>query len=111
MTLRRSLPFGQEIDLDIGDMLAASQEIVSHQAVEIERRGRAGVDLVINDLRFLADRQGNLAGGLDCLFQREAFGHIENDLELVFVVERQHLHLHPVDSQQTHRPARGGHLT
>ena len=37
---------GQEVDLDVGDIGAAAQEVVADEAVEIERGGGAGVDLV-----------------------------------------------------------------
>jgi hypothetical protein len=43
--------FGREVDLHVGDVGAAAHEVVPHQAVEVERRRRAGVDLRALDLR------------------------------------------------------------
>ena len=44
-----ALSFADEVHLDVGDVRAASQEGVAHEAVEIKRRSCAGVDLVIAD--------------------------------------------------------------
>jgi hypothetical protein len=52
--------------------------------------------------RFDADGGGDFARTLRGVFQRAAFGHVEDDLEFALVVERQHLDLHPADSHQRH---------
>ena len=74
-----------------------------HESVEVERRGDAGVDLVVGHFRFDADGGGDFARGLRGAFERAALGHVEDDLELALVVERQHLHLHPAERDQRHR--------
>ena len=43
------------------------------------------------------------------LFERAAFGHVEDDLEFALVVERQHLDLHPADAHQRHRAEQQRH--
>ena len=48
-----------EVDLDIRDIRATAREVVAHQAVEIEGRGRAGIDLVVADLGLAADGGGH----------------------------------------------------
>ncbi len=96
-------PLRDEVHLDVRDVRAAAQEVVAHEAVEIERRGDAGVDLVIGDLRFRADGGGDLARGLRGAFERAALGHVQDDLELALVVEGQHFHLHPAERDGRHR--------
>ena len=81
-----------------------AHEVMPHEPVEIERRSDAGIDLIVGDLRFGAHGGGDFARGLRGAFERAAFGHVEDDLELALVVERQHLHLHPADADQ--RPSR-----
>ena len=94
---------GHEVDLQIRDMGAAAHEVMAHQAVEVERGGDAGVNLVIGHLRLDADGGGNFAGGLGGAFEGAAFGHVEDDLELALVVEGQHLHLDPAEADGGHR--------
>ena len=103
VALRLAFAFGHEIDLDVGHVRAAPHEVMAHQAVEIERRRHARVNLIIRHFRFGAHGGGNFARGLRGAFERAAFRHVENDLELALVVERQHFHLHPADADQRHR--------
>ncbi len=80
-----------EVDLDVADVAAAAQVILPDQAVEIDRRCGAGVDLVVGDFRYRFDRTckpveqfgGHLDGG--------SFRHVHDDLELRLVIEGQHL--------------------
>ena len=102
MALGFALALGNEVDLQVGDVGAAAHEVVAHQAVEVEGGGDAGVNLVIRHLRLDAHGGGDFAGGLGGAFQRAAFGHVEDDLELALVVERQHLHLHPAEADRCH---------
>ena len=102
VALPLALVFGHQVNLQVGDVRAAAHEIVAHQAVEVKRGGDAGVNLVIRHLRLDAHGGGNLAGGLGRALQRAAFGHVEDDLELALVVERQHLHLHPAQADGGH---------
>ena len=64
--------------------------------------GDARVNLIVRHLRFDADGGGDFARALRGVFQRAAFGHVEDDLKLALVVERQHLDLHPADAHQRH---------
>jgi len=83
-----------EVHLDVGDVRAAPQVVMAHETVEIERRRRARVHLVIAHFGFRADRGRHLAGDPRRLLERGAFGGIDDDLEFRLVVEREHLHLH-----------------
>ena len=88
--------------MQVCDVRAAAHEVVAHQAVEIERRGDAGIDLVIGHLGLDAHDGSDFAGGLGGEFERAAFGHVQDDLKLALVVERQHLHLHPAEADGCH---------
>ena len=103
MALRLALIFGNEVDLQIRHVRPPPHEVVTHQPIEIERRGDARVNLVIRHFRFGADGGGNFTRGLRGAFERTAFGHIQDDLKFALVVERQHLHFHPADIDQRHR--------
>ena len=71
---------------------------MADQAVEVEGGGHAGIDLVICHLRLGAHGGGDFARRLGGEFERAAFGHIQDDLELALVVEGQHFHLHPAQA-------------
>ena len=90
-----ALVLADEVDLDVGDVGTAAHEVVAHEAVEVVGRGDTGVDLVIGHFGFGADRGGHFAGDGGGLFQRRAFRHVQDDLELALVVKGQHLHLYP----------------
>jgi hypothetical protein len=87
--------------LDIGDVRSATQEVVPDETVEIERRGHAGVDLIVEDLWLGPQRGGHFARHPRGLLKRRALGEVEDDLELRLVVERQHLDLHRADADQS----------
>ena len=76
---------------------------MAHQAVEVVGRGDAGVGLEVHDLGLLLDDGGQLAGDARRFFERRAFGHVDDDLELALVVERQHLHLDEADADESDR--------
>jgi hypothetical protein len=99
----RALVDLQQLHLDVALPRLLAQIVVAHEAVEVERRGGAGVNLVVAHLGFGADGEGHLAGNAGGLLERGALGHIEDHLELRFVVEGQHLHLHGADADQPHR--------
>ena len=63
VALRAAFAFGKEIHLDVGDVRALAQEVMAHEAVEIIRRGDAGVDLVVGHFRLGAHGGGDLARG------------------------------------------------
>ena len=102
VALRLAFVLRYQIDLDISDIRAVPHEVVAHETVEIERRGDPGIYLVIGHLRFGADGRRNFACCFRGAFERAAFRHVQNDLKLALVVERQHFHLHPADADQRH---------
>ena len=103
VALRLALLFADEVDLNVRDVRSAPQEVVAHEAVEIERRRGAHVNLVVRDFGFRSHSGGDFPRDLGGALQRAALGHVKNDLELRLVVERQHLHLHPAQADRRHR--------
>ena len=103
MALRFPVVLGDKIDLQVGHVRSAPHEIVADESVEIKGRRRSRVDLVVRDLRLLAHSGCDFACGLRGAFERTAFRHVQDDLEFAFVVEGQHLHLHPADGHRAHR--------
>ncbi len=66
---------------------------MTDQAVEVERRCGADIDLVIGGRRVLADHLGHLEGDAAGLLEGRSLGHVDDHLELALVVEGQHLDL------------------
>jgi hypothetical protein len=81
---------------------------VADEAVEVEGRGGAGVDLVVAHLGLRADGGGHLEGDAGGLLQRGALGRVEDDLELRLVVEGQHLDLDAPRSTSEIAPSNSG---
>ena len=98
VALRLALALGHKVDLQVRNVSATTHEIVSHQAVEVERRGDTRINLIVRHFRLDPNSGSDLAGSLGCLLQRTAFGHVKNNLKLALVVERQHLHFYKADA-------------
>ena len=109
VTLRLAFAFGYEVHLNVRDVRSAAHEVMPHQTVEVEWRRYARVNLIIRDLWLGANGGGDFTRGLRGAFEGAAFGHVEDNLELALVVERQHLHLHPADAHQRHRCEQQAH--
>ncbi len=92
-----------QVHLQVGDVRARAQVVVTHQAVEVDRRGGAGVELEVGDLGHLGQVVGDLAGDARGGLERRALGHVDHHLELALVVEGQHL-----DADQLRRHQRHG---
>ena len=96
-------PFVQKLDLHIPVPGVLTQVIVAHQAIEIERRGRAGIGLDRHDLgdfqHFFRQTLGHVGGDR----QGGAGRHVDHHVELRLVVEGQHLdrHILGVEQEQT----------
>ena len=82
---------GQQVDADVAGVRALAQVVMPDQPVEIDRRADADRRGEIDHFRLGAevflDLLRDAVGG----FQRRRFRHVDDDLELVLVVERQHL--------------------
>ena len=89
-----------EIDLNVADLATGAQVILAHQPVEVDRGGGAGVGLVIGHLGYGGQVIAEFVENRRRLFHRRARGHVDDDLELGLVVERQHLQLHESDGRQ-----------
>ena len=103
MALHAALLCRQQVHLDVGLIRLAAHVVVAHQPVEVIGAGRSGISLVVQHVRlprkFFAQRLGDARR----LLQRRAVGHIDDDLQLALVVERQHLYAHQSQRHQRHR--------
>ena len=102
VALRFSLAFRKEVDLKVADVRPGAEKVVPHQAVEVERRRRAGVHLVIGNLGDGGHGRSDLARDRGRPLQRRSLRHIDDDLELALVIERQHLHAHQLHGEHRH---------
>src|SRR5687768_10996376 len=103
MTLSLPIAFWNEVYLNVGDVGTAPQKIMADQTVEVIGRGGADIHLIIGHFRNTAHIVRNLTRHRGGLFERRAFGHINNHLKLALVIERQHLYTHELQSHQTER--------
>ena len=82
MTLSLPLALWNEVYLNVGDVGAASQKVVTDQTVEVIWRGCADIHLIIGHFRNSAHIVGNLTRHRGSLFERGTLGHIDNHLKL-----------------------------
>ncbi len=92
-----------QVDLDVAQMRALAQIVLAHQAVEVDRRGGAGVDLIVGHLRHAGQVIAHLREHAGGLLQAGALGHVQHYLELALVVERQHLQDDQLVDGEQHR--------
>lgn len=74
MTLRLPLILRREVHLEVRDFRTLAQEVVANQAVEIERRRRAGIDLNVPDVGVGQEPFRDFMGRAGTHFERGAFG-------------------------------------
>ena len=103
VALRVAIVEGEQVDLDVGLIGSAPQEIVPHEAIEIVRAGRAGINLIVDDLRLPAQITSQRLRHARRLLERRAVGHVDDHLELALIVEGQHLDLHPFQRDERDR--------
>ena len=89
-----------EVDLNVADVATGTQIVLAHQAVEVDRGGGAGVGLVVRHLGYGGQVVPEFMQNRRRLFHGCACRHVDNDLELGLVVERQHLQLHQSDGRK-----------
>ena len=105
MTLVVAMMLVEQVNLNITDMAAGAQIVLTHQAVEVNRRGGTRVGLIILYLRHCTQEQTQLLQHSSRALHRGACGHINNDLKLRFVIERQHFQYNPAKHRhQDRRP-------
>ena len=95
-----------QVDLEVADLAAAAQVVLAHQAVEVDRRGRAGIGLVVGHLGQRGQVRAQLVRTARGALHRRAGGHVHHHLELGLVVEGQHLQLHQAQHRQQQRAGR-----
>src|ERR1019366_9969974 len=103
MALHAALFCWQEVDLDIGLVGLAAHVVVAHQSVEVIGAGRTSVGLVVQDIRLPCKFVTEGLGHTSRLLERRSVRHIDDDLQLALVVERQHLHAHQSGGHQCYR--------
>src|SRR5688572_2432360 len=103
MTLSLPRALWNEVYLDVGDVRTAPQKVVTDQTVEVIGRGCADIHLIIGHFRNSAYIVRNLTRHRGGLFERRAFGHVNDHLKLALVIEWQHLYAHELQSHQTER--------
>ena len=111
MALRLALVFANKIHLNVRHVGSAAHEVVTNKAIEIVGRSNTGIDLIIGHLRLRSDCGSHLTCHGCGLFQRRTFGHVQDDLEFTLVIEGQHFHFHPSESNRRHgaQQQRGDH--
>ncbi len=82
--------------------------VMAHQAVEVERRRRAGVGLDRAHLRHLARHVGDVEQRAFGVLERCAFRQVDHHRHFRLVVERQQLHRHALGVEQ-HADGDGRH--
>ena len=100
MALFAAVVLVDQVHLDVADLAAATQVVLPNQAVEVDGCGRAGIGLVVGDLRQGGQMSAQLAQHRSRPLQRRSRRHVEHHLELRLVVEGQHLQLHPAQHRQ-----------
>src|SRR5271167_2820823 len=68
---------------------------MTYEPVEVVRTGGPGIDLIIDNLRLLAEILSQGLRHASRLFQWRAIGHVDDDLELTLVVEGEHFYANP----------------
>ena len=93
-------PLATEIDRQIALVRIRAQVVVAHEAVEVERRGRAGIGLDGGKLGQVLEPLGRRHQRTIRLFEARAARQVDDDLDLRLVVERQQLDAHVLGREQ-----------
>jgi len=102
MALAFALMLVRQIDLDIAHLRTGAQIILAHQSIEIDRRRRTYICLVVGHFRHGGQILANFAHGARSLLQRGTHRHVHHHLKFRFVVERQHFENHQFHHRQQH---------
>jgi len=95
-----ALLLSQQVHLDICEVAPLAQVIVAHQAVEVERGAATDVALEIGHLRHGPQGVPHLPDDPGGLLQGGAVRCVDDHLQLVLVVEGEHLHRNPPEEDQ-----------
>ena len=71
-----------EVDLDVAEFGGRAQVVLPHQAVEVDRRGCAGIRLVGSDFGHGRQVRAEIVQGRCGDFDRRARWHVDYHLEL-----------------------------
>ena len=92
-----------QVDLQVAILRRLPQVVLPHQAVEVDRRGRARIALVVGHLGNRGHVRAQRAQRGGGVLHRRARRHVDHDLEFRLVVERQHLQHHPLHDGEQQR--------
>ena len=81
VALAMTLVLVDQIDLQVADQWPAAQVVLTHEAVEGDRSGGAGVGLPVLDFGHAGQTVGNLAKQFIGALERTAFRHVDDNLE------------------------------
>ena len=94
---------GREVDLQVRHVGRLAQEVVPHEAVEVEGGGGARVDLDVLHLGNGGEVAVHLPGGLQGHLEGRSLVVVDHHLELALVVEGQHLDLDQAEADAGRR--------
>ena len=97
MALRASICQRKQIDLYVRLIRLIAQIVMPDKSVKVIRTGESGVELIVRYFRLLAEILAERLANTCCLLQRGSVGHVDDNLELALVVERQHFYLHQLE--------------
>ncbi len=100
MALRAAIRQREQVDLYVRLIRLIAQIVMPDKSVEVIRAGESGIELIVRHLRLLAEVLAERLTNACCLLQRGAVGHVDDNLELALVVERQHLYLHQLERNE-----------
>ena len=82
VALRFALVLFHQLDLDVTHLAASAKVVLTHQAVEVDGRGRTGIRLVIGHLGLLGQVGTQFAQDSSGVFNGRAHRHVHHHLEL-----------------------------
>ncbi len=91
---------GRQVEMQFAELGRLANIVVPHQAVEVERRRRAGIGLDRAHFRHFARGVGDRKQRALGVFQRGAFRQVDHHRHFRLVVERQQLDRHALGVEQ-----------
>jgi len=92
-----------QVHLQVAQLRRAPQVVLAHEAVEIDRRRRAGIGLIVAHFRNPLHLQRELVQHAGRGLERRSLRQVHDYLEFGLVVERQHLEHHELHGDETDR--------
>ena len=103
MALAVALVLVHEVHLQIAVFRLLPQVVLAHEAVEVDGCRGAGVGLVVGHFGNRRDIRAHRPQHGCRVLDRSPGRHVDDDLQLRFVVEGQHFHHHPLECRKERR--------